>query len=61
MMEKKMKLLCALLFFAAIFVSAGRVNAAELAKVTVHIPSKSLSLMPYYFGKDKGFFAGEGV
>lgn len=30
-------------------------------KVTIHIPSKSLSLMPYYFGKDKGFFAAEQI
>ena len=30
-------------------------------KVTVHVPSKSLSIMPYYFGKDKGFFAAEQV
>ena len=30
-------------------------------KVTIHIPSKSLSIMPYYFGKDKGFFAAEQV
>ena len=30
-------------------------------KVTIHIPSKSLSIMPYYFGKDKGFFAAEQI
>jgi NitT/TauT family transport system substrate-binding protein len=30
-------------------------------KVTIHIPSKSLSIMPYYFGKDKGFFAAEHI
>jgi NitT/TauT family transport system substrate-binding protein len=30
-------------------------------KVTLHIPSKSLSIMPYYFGKDKGFFAAEQI
>ncbi|HEY3153125.1 MAG TPA: ABC transporter substrate-binding protein, partial [Candidatus Binatia bacterium] len=30
-------------------------------KVTIHVPSKSLSLMPYYFGKDKGFFAAEQI
>jgi ABC-type nitrate/sulfonate/bicarbonate transport system substrate-binding protein len=30
-------------------------------KVTIHVPSKSLSIMPYYFGKDKGFFAAEQI
>jgi NitT/TauT family transport system substrate-binding protein len=30
-------------------------------RVTIHVPSKSLSIMPYYFGKDKGFFAAELV
>jgi NitT/TauT family transport system substrate-binding protein len=29
--------------------------------VTIHVPSKSLSLMPYYFGNDKGFFAAEQI
>jgi ABC-type nitrate/sulfonate/bicarbonate transport system substrate-binding protein len=36
-------------------------TASVPAKVTIHIPSKSLSIMPYYFGKDKGFFAAEGI
>jgi ABC-type nitrate/sulfonate/bicarbonate transport system substrate-binding protein len=35
--------------------------AAAPTKVTIHVPSKSLSIMPYYFGKDKGFFAAEQV
>jgi ABC-type nitrate/sulfonate/bicarbonate transport system substrate-binding protein len=30
-------------------------------KVTIHVPSKSLSIMPFYFGKDKGFFAAEQI
>jgi NitT/TauT family transport system substrate-binding protein len=30
-------------------------------KVTIHVASKSLSIMPYYFGKDKGFFGAEQV
>ena len=29
--------------------------ASTPMRVTVHVPSKSLSIMPYYFGKDKGF------
>ena len=35
--------------------------ASSPTKVTIHVPSKSLSIMPYYFGKDKGFFAAELV
>ena len=35
--------------------------ASTPIKVTIHVPSKSLSIMPYYFGKDKGFFAAEQV
>ena len=35
--------------------------ASQPAKVTIHIPSKSLSLMPFYFGKDKGFFPREVI
>lgn len=35
--------------------------ASTPTKVTIHIPSKSLSIMPYYFGKDKGFFAAEQI
>jgi len=36
-------------------------GASTPTKVTIHIPSKSLSIMPYYFGKDKGFFAAEQI
>lgn len=36
-------------------------TAAAPTKVTIHVPSKSLSVMPYYFGKDKGFFAAEQI
>src|SRR6266511_2515689 len=35
--------------------------ASAPIKVTIHVPSKSLSIMPYYFGKDKGFFAAEQI
>jgi hypothetical protein len=35
--------------------------ASAPAKVMLHVPSKSLSIMPYYFGKDKGFFGAEEV
>src|SRR5262245_23163267 len=36
-------------------------TASSPIRVTIHVPSKSLSIMPYYFGKDKGFFAPELV
>src|ERR1051325_8278323 len=36
-------------------------GALQPSKVTVHVPSKSLAIMPYYFGKDKGFFSPELV
>ena len=36
-------------------------SASAPTKVTIHVPSKSLSIMPYYFGKDKGFFAAEQI
>jgi ABC-type nitrate/sulfonate/bicarbonate transport system substrate-binding protein len=41
-------------------VSASRA-ASQPAKVTISIPSKSLALMPFYFGKDKGFFPREAI
>jgi ABC-type nitrate/sulfonate/bicarbonate transport system substrate-binding protein len=36
-------------------------SASAPIKVTIHVPSKSLSIMPYYFGKDKGFFGSEQI
>jgi ABC-type nitrate/sulfonate/bicarbonate transport system substrate-binding protein len=45
-----------------IFASVSTADAASVpTKVTIHVPSKSLSVMPYYFGKDKGFFAAEQI
>ncbi|MBM4297415.1 MAG: ABC transporter substrate-binding protein [Deltaproteobacteria bacterium] len=35
--------------------------ASAPTRVTIHVPSQSLSIMPYYFGKDKGFFAAEQI
>jgi ABC-type nitrate/sulfonate/bicarbonate transport system substrate-binding protein len=62
--EKQSRLL-RILFGSAvcvILVSTPAVHAASAPiKVTIHIPSKSLSVMPYYFGKDKGFFAAEQI
>jgi NitT/TauT family transport system substrate-binding protein len=56
------------LLSVAIFLTAGLIvglasslgqAASSPIKVTVHVPSKSLAVMPYYFGKDKGFFSPE--
>ena len=49
------------IFFMIAGVMPGLLSAAAPTKVTIHVPSKSLSIMPYYFGKDKGFFAAERV
>jgi ABC-type nitrate/sulfonate/bicarbonate transport system substrate-binding protein len=47
---------------AALIGSPTLLDAASApTKVTIHIPSKSLSIMPYYLGKDKGFFAAEQI
>ena len=46
----------------ALLSAAQAIHAASAPmKVTIHVPSKSLSIMPYYFGKDKGFFAAEQI
>jgi ABC-type nitrate/sulfonate/bicarbonate transport system substrate-binding protein len=45
---------------ALLFSSVGHAASAP-TRVTIHVPSKSLSVMPYYFGKDKGFFATEQI
>jgi NitT/TauT family transport system substrate-binding protein len=53
-----LSVIAALVFFFAAEIGQG---ASAPMKVTLHIPSKSLSIMPYYFGKDKGFFAAEQI
>src|SRR5919109_3630887 len=35
--------------------------ASSPTRVTIHVPSKSLAVMPYYFGKEKGFFSPEVI
>jgi ABC-type nitrate/sulfonate/bicarbonate transport system substrate-binding protein len=46
---------------AALLLPVSSAAGAAAMKVAVHVPSKSLSIMPYYFGKDKGFFAAEQI
>jgi ABC-type nitrate/sulfonate/bicarbonate transport system substrate-binding protein len=36
-------------------------GASSPMRITIHIPGKSLSVMLFYFGKDKGFFSEEGI
>lgn len=36
-------------------------GATSPTKTTIHIPGKSLSVVVFYFGKDKGFFFEEGI
>ena len=56
------KIFCRAAMIVALLLSLQTAQAASAPmKVTLHIPSKSLSLMPYYFGKDKGFFAAEQI
>ena len=54
-------ILRALATFAFVLLAQSSPAAPAPTKVTIHIPSKSLSIMPYYFGKDKGFFAAEEI
>jgi ABC-type nitrate/sulfonate/bicarbonate transport system substrate-binding protein len=36
-------------------------SAVSPTKITIHIPGKSLAVIVFYFGKDKGFFFEEGI
>jgi len=54
-------ILRAIATFAFVLLAQSSAAAPAPTKVTIHIPSKSLSIMPYYFGKDKGFFAAEQI
>jgi len=35
--------------------------ASPPTKITIHVPGKTLAVMAFYFGKDKGFFTQEGI
>ena len=54
-------ILRAIATFAFVLLAQSSPAALAPTKVTIHVPSKSLSIMPYYFGKDKGFFAAEQI
>lgn len=36
-------------------------GATSPTKITIHVPGKSLTVMVFYFGRDKGFFFDEGI
>jgi hypothetical protein len=44
------KFLSAITVLAIVLVTSLGWTASSPAKVTIHVPSKSLSIMPYYFG-----------
>ena len=60
-MQKRTVIRIALIVLALFLPLQTARAAAAPTKVTIHVPSKSLSIMPYYFGKDKGFFAAEQI
>jgi len=60
-MQKRRVIPNALIVLALLLPLPTAHGAAAPTKVTIHVPSKSLSIMPYYFGKDKGFFAAEQI
>lgn len=47
-------------FVPALSISLARA-ASSPTKITIHVPGKTLAVMAFYFGKDKGFFAQEGI
>ena len=51
-------ILAAILFVSSVPISWG---AAAPTKITIHVPGKTLAVMVFYFGKDKGFFSQEGI
>lgn len=36
-------------------------GAGAPTKITIHVPGKTLAVLAFYFGKDKGFFSQEGI
>jgi ABC-type nitrate/sulfonate/bicarbonate transport system substrate-binding protein len=46
---------------APFFVHAQPETRKPLEKVRLTVPAKSLTFLPYYFGKSKGFFEREGI
>jgi NitT/TauT family transport system substrate-binding protein len=55
------KLLAISLFLLSEFYVPLVTTASAATKVTIHVPGKSLTVMAFYFGRDKGFFTEQGI
>jgi len=53
-----MPIFTSIMFVFSVPISWG---APSTTKITIHIPGKTLAVMVFYFGKDKGFFSQEGI
>ena len=62
-MKTKVLLLAIVLLVFVMGAFPWRVHAQQkpLEKVRLTVPAKSLTFVPYYFGKAKGFFEREGI
>jgi ABC-type nitrate/sulfonate/bicarbonate transport system substrate-binding protein len=60
-MKKAFSSLVGLLMFLVFIALPARAQQGKLEKVRLTVPAKSLTFIPYYFGKAQGFYAREGV
>ena len=60
-MKRTMRLLVALLFFLMTYGSLSLAQQKPLDKIRLTVPAKSLTFIPFYFGKAHGMYAREGV
>ena len=60
-MKRTMRLLVTLLFFLMTYGSLSLAQQKPLDKVRLTVPAKSLTFIPFYFGKAHGMYAREGV
>src|SRR5262245_2691176 len=58
---KKLLSMAVALLMSLLAVSADAQQGKPSEKVRLTVPAKSLTFIPYYFGKAQGFFAREGV
>jgi len=61
---RQQRILLSIFLFALLFLRATEITAQaaqSLERVRLTVPAKSLTFLPYYFGKAQGFFAREGV
>jgi ABC-type nitrate/sulfonate/bicarbonate transport system substrate-binding protein len=60
-MKRTMRFLVALLFFLMTYRSLSLAQQKPLDKIRLTVPAKSLTFIPFYFGKAHGMYAREGV